>query len=444
MKTECLAKKHNQWNTTRQTQNQFFVTNAERSSLNQFNIEEREHYQDQEKRDQFETFYDNREQSMKAYVEKQSENQKISNQSQKKVFEDIDLTEKNDRDDQNDQFVYNLNINCFEICKKCDVKREIFKLNNVFHAHIRDCKENEKDVMILSSSKLHDLLIVKFTIKNTIHKDYEFRFYQYAIAWMKITLNKFAIERIIDIECAMSLMNTKYFISTLSKANITNMSILINVRDIKNTLHQSSSYVMLDLYLNEMTIERKVRDHIKREFHLMNELKCKLLMRLNVMTSKKMIINLTNKFLIILTCENLTIFIKINSKFNSRIRRIVHSKKLMTIFLNSIINIFTYLREKKLSFNRDYLFESNHETLTTFLEKTSDLYIHMCDCNLAFVHVRNELLKSIIISLKTRLNLLTKYEEKNCFQVENEYHEWVIIANEVEADKNFNKSSSKS
>jgi hypothetical protein len=284
---------------------------------------------------------------------------------------------------------------------------------------------------------MHDLLIVKFTIKDTVHKDYEFRFYQYAIAWMTIALNKFAIERVVDIECVMSLMNTKYFISTLSKAIITKMSALINVRDINNVLHQSNSYVMFNLYLDEITIERKTRDHIKREFHLMNELKCKLLMRLNIMISKKMIINLTNKSFIILTCENLTIFIRINFKLNSQIRRIVHSKKSMTIFFNSIINISTYLREKKFSLNKNYFFESNHETFTTFLENTSELYTHVCECNLAFVHVRNELFKSTIISLKTRLNFLTEYEEKECFQIESEYHEWVIITNEIEAVKNF-------
>jgi hypothetical protein len=373
---------------------------------------------------------------MKTYVAKENQNNQEADE-QAEFFEDIDSIEKNDRNDQNDQFVYNLNINFSELCKKCEIKRKIFKSNNIFHAHICDCKENEKEILTLSNSKMHDLLIVKFTIKDTIHKDYEFRFYQYAIAWMTISLNKFAIEKVVDIECAMSLMNTKYFIFTLSKANITNMSVFINVRDIENALHQSSSYVMLDLYLNEITVERKARDHIKREFHLVNELKCKLLMRLNIMISKKMIINLTNKSFIIFTCENLTIFIKINFKFNSRIRRIVYNKKSMTIFFNSIINISTYLREKKLSLNRDYLFESNHETLTTFLENTSELYTHVCDCNLAFVHVRNELFKSIIISLKTRLNLLTEYEKKECFHIESEYHEWVIIANEVETNKNF-------
>ncbi len=240
---------------------------------------------------------------------------------------------------------------------------------------------------------------------------------------MTIALNKLAIERVVDIECAMSLMNTKYLISTLSKAIITKMSALINVRDINNALHQSSSYVMLDLYLDDITIERKARDHIRREFHLVNELKCKLLMRLNIMISEKMIINLTNKSLITFTCENLTIFIKINSKSNLRIRRIVHSKKSIVISSNSIVSIFTYLRRKRLSANRDFLFESNNNIFTESLNDFDELYIHVCDCNLTFVHVRNAFVKSVIISSKTRLELLTKYEKEECFQIELEFHE---------------------
>ncbi len=240
---------------------------------------------------------------------------------------------------------------------------------------------------------------------------------------MTITLNKFVIEKVVDIECTMSLMNTKYLTSILSKAIITKMSTLINVRDINNALHQSNSYVMLDLYLDEITIERKIRNHIKRKFHLVNELKCKLLMKLNIMISKKMIINLTNKSLIIFTCENLTIFIKINFKSNSRIRRIVHSKKSIVIFSNLIVNILTYLREKKLSSNKDFLFESNNNIFTKSLIDFDELYIHVCDCNLAFIHVKNAFVKSVIILLKTRLELLTEYEKKECFQVKFEFHE---------------------
>ncbi len=184
------------------------------------------------------------------------------------------------------------------------------------------------------------------------------------------------------------------------------MSISINVKRIENVLHKCDIYIMLDLYLDDIFNELKIREHIHRKFHVVNDMKCRLLMKLDIMTSKKMIINLTDKSLIISTCENMIISIQINSKSNSRIKRIVHSKDSVIIFSNSVTNISIYLREKKLSSNRDFLFELNHDALTTSLEEMNKFYTHVCDCDLTFVHVRNDLFKSMMISLKTRLSIL--------------------------------------
>jgi hypothetical protein len=240
---------------------------------------------------------------------------------------------------------------------------------------------------------------------------------------MKICLTMSVIEEVVDTKCVMFLVNTNYLNLTLSRVTILKMSALINVRDINNALHQSCFYVMLDLYLNDLINEKKARDHIRRKFHLIDDLKCKLLMNLNVMISKEMMINLTNKLLIISTCENLMISIRINLKSNSRIRRIIHSKKSIKVFLNSIISILTYLRDKKLSFNRDFLFESNNDILTKSLNDLDDFYTHVCDCNLAFVHVKNARIDSVIISSRTRLDIFTEYEKERCFQMKLELHE---------------------
>ncbi len=240
---------------------------------------------------------------------------------------------------------------------------------------------------------------------------------------MFIALDRSFIKEVIDIECVMSLLNIKYLIVILSTITIMKMSIFINVRDINNALHQSSSYVMLDLYLDGISHEKKARDHIRREFHLIDELKCKILMRLNIMISEKMIINLVDKSFVISTCENLVILIRINSKLNSRIRRIVHNKKSIVISSNSVVNISTYLRKKMLSFNRDFLFELNNNAFTESLSDLDEFYTHVCDCNLTFVHVRNAVVNSVTISSKTRLRLLTEYEKKECFQVETKLHE---------------------
>jgi hypothetical protein len=240
---------------------------------------------------------------------------------------------------------------------------------------------------------------------------------------MRIALNKSAMKKITNIECVMFLVDMKYLIVILSKISIMKMSALINVREIENALHQFDAYVMLDLYLDEVSNDKKIRDHIRRKFHIVNDLKCKLLMILDIMISEEMIINLKNKSLIILICENMTVLIKINLKSNSRIRRVVHSKKFVIVLSNFVTSILTYMREKKLSSNRDFLFESNHDVVTASFDDMSDLYTHVCDCNLVFVHVRNDLFKSVIISFRTRLDLLTEYEEEECFQIESDFHE---------------------
>jgi hypothetical protein len=207
---------------------------------------------------------------MKAYVIEKSQKNEDNVMNENESFEDIDSTKKNDEDDQNNQFIYNLNINSSEVCKKCDIKRKTFKSNNAFHAHIRECSDDEK--LNLSESKFEDLSIIESHAKIIIHKRYDFKSYQYVIAWMRISLTKSVIEEVIDIECVMFLVDIKYLILILLKVTIVKMSTLINVRDINNALHQSSFYVMIDLYLNDLTHESKARDHIRREFHLIDEL----------------------------------------------------------------------------------------------------------------------------------------------------------------------------
>jgi superfamily II helicase len=159
--------------------NATIILTENRSPLDQFNVGGRgQNFRN--KREQFQKFYDNRDQSMKAYVEEKSQKNEDNFLNQNESFEDIDSTEENDENDQNDQFIYNLNINFSEVCRKCDMKRETFKFNNTFHAHIRECKRNGK--LYLSKSKFEDLLIIESHAKVTAHKEYDFRSYQYVTA----------------------------------------------------------------------------------------------------------------------------------------------------------------------------------------------------------------------------------------------------------------------
>jgi hypothetical protein len=122
---------------------------------------------------------------MQAYIEEENQYNKDQDDindmhNQKKFFEDIDSTKKND-DQKGEQFVYNLRIDSFDICKKCDIRRETFKFNNFFHRHIRECKSNLKDLKLEHANISNDanISLIKSKAIDITKFDFAFRSYQY-------------------------------------------------------------------------------------------------------------------------------------------------------------------------------------------------------------------------------------------------------------------------
>jgi hypothetical protein len=76
------------------------------------------------------------------------------NHYQEKIVDNINPVEKSD--EENHQFMYNLNINSSELCKKCDVKRKTFKSNNVFHIHTRDGEQDRHLAQCMNCAIQHD------------------------------------------------------------------------------------------------------------------------------------------------------------------------------------------------------------------------------------------------------------------------------------------------
>ena len=63
--------------------------------------------------------------------------------------------------------------------------------------------------------------------------------------------------------------------------------------------------------------------------------------------------------MMIFTCKDLIIFIKIALKSNARIRRVIHFKNQTVISFKSITQISIYMKNKLLSNDKNYFFESN-------------------------------------------------------------------------------------
>ena len=241
---------------------------------------------------------------------------------------------------------------------------------------------------------------------------------------------KKTIEAIANIECPMNLIDKSYFGFIFFKISIFKMSAPINVRKIGNAVHENNSYVILNVFLNDIFNIKFVRDQLIRKFHIVFDLKCRILIKMNTLTSEKISIDLINKVMMIFTCKNLIVIIRITSKPNAKIKKIVHIKKKTTISVKTIVKISIYFKRKKLFSDRDYLFEPDFEEMTAILKKTGGFYTHVCDCNVFFVQMKNDQPVSITLARRARLGTLTEYEKKNCYEMKNSYHDATIVKSE--------------
>ena len=221
------------------------------------------------------------------------------------------------------------------------------------------------------------------------------------------------IETVTNIECFMNLIDESYLLNNLFKINVSKMPTSMNVRDIGNAHHECNIYSILNVYLNETIKKTKfVRKQLTKEFHIVKDLKCKILIEMNILKTKQINIDMINKIMMIFTCKNLIVDIRIALKFNARIKRIIHFKNQNHNFVQIDHQGIHISEKKKLSENRDYLFESNASELTVALGKTDDFYIHVCDCNIFVIQIKNDQPISIIFNRRVRLRTLTEYKKK--------------------------------
>ena len=100
-----------------------------------------------------------------------------------------------------------------------------------------------------------------------------------------IILLKF-IEIVINIECAVSFINEKYFRKLLFNENVIKIIASINVKNIKNVHKKCDIYVFFDLYLNDESKNTFFREYFRREVHVIKNLKCNLFFKMNILKAK--------------------------------------------------------------------------------------------------------------------------------------------------------------
>ena len=104
----------------------------------------------------------------------------------------------------------------------------------------------------------------------------------------------------INIDCIMSLIDRKWLFKRLFNLIIQQIKKSIIVRDLKNWKHVNLKYFTVNFYIQKIKFDDEIAmTHIKRNVHLIDDLRTKMLINVNIIESKKMTFDLQIDKLII-------------------------------------------------------------------------------------------------------------------------------------------------
>lgn len=98
------------------------------------------------------------------------------------------------------------------------------------------------------------------------------------------------------------------------------MKLKISIKEVKNKLIIINEFIMIKLHLNDLSDDQVITKELTMKVHLINQLNVKMLISMNVIFSKRIILNLHHQKMIIESCKNLVVDInnKAHLHFNTR------------------------------------------------------------------------------------------------------------------------------
>ena len=185
------------------------------------------------------------------------------------------------------------------------------------------------------------------------------------------------------------------------------MTSSLKIRDFDTIRHETWKYIIVDIHFRDMKNEKKIIFIIRREVHLINNLKCNMLFDNDVLTSKDIVINTAKKSTFIDSTE-VTISLEVRSTKNV-IQKSIHLKKITIVSFHS--KLVVSINHLSLSNTKNFLFESDYDLNIV-------MYAYFIDAFISAVIVRNDKSVSIKISRNFRLDRIFEFDFFNVFHID--------------------------
>jgi len=126
----------------------------------------------------------------------------------------------------------------------------------------------------------------------------------------------------------MSLSDREFIESITSNftTKIRKLTSLISIHDIENKIYNSDEYILINDFIKETLLnDTSAIAFFQREVHLMNDLKIKMFIDIDILNSKRIQINLNDRTLQIDSCQDIIVKIDIVTRKKANLKRIVRS-----------------------------------------------------------------------------------------------------------------------
>ena len=214
----------------------------------------------------------------------------------------------------------------------------------------------------------------------------------------------------------INLINAIFIKKILFECSIHKTNSLISIRDIDD-VQKFNEFVLIIMYINDIInnnnkINLSIIVAITRQIHLINDLKIKIFVDNDIITSKKILLNFDRQKIRIDNCRNLHTLFNIKTRQILSIKKTIRFRFKMTIFLYKTINVSIVI--KSFLSNRDFLFEFTYQR---DLNQTKKMFAYIVDVDISFVQIYNETKQFIIVNRHFKLRNVIKYDQNDCYLV---------------------------
>ena len=177
---------------------------------------------------------------------------------------------------------------------------------------------------------------------------------------------------------------------------------LIKIREIDKSLILSFEYVILNFILQNVLDEKSVIDKLRRQIHIIDDLKTNMLINSNILNLKKMLIDYNKKVLVFNCCRDMKILMQM--KFlREKINKMIHVYDVITMLAHFSVLIFIKFQDKALFEDKNFMFISSEINRFNFDNK---VLFHIIDVHFYIIQINNITNRVVIIVKNIRLNVI--------------------------------------